>query len=155
MNKILFICHGNICRSAMAEFIMKELVRSHGCGEDYHIESAAVSDEESGNGIYPPARKCLERHGIPYDSGKRSRKVRRSDYDRFDLLICMDNSNVLRLHNIIGEDPEGKVRMIMSFCGRDASVADPWYTGDFEATYNDLTESCTALLEASGGIGVK
>lgn len=131
----------------MAEFIMKSLVDARGCSGDFHIESAAVSDEEIGNGIYPPARECLSRHGIPFDRNKTARKVRRSDYDNYDLLICMDDSNIRRLGMITGGDHEGKIRMMMSFCGRGGIVADPWYTGDFETTYKDLMEGCTGLLE--------
>lgn len=146
MNNILFICHGNICRSAMAEFIMKSMVKARGCEDEFHIESAAVSDEEIGNGIYPPAKECLRMHGIPFDPGKTARKVRRGDYDDYDLLICMDESNVRRLGVITGGDPDGKIRMMMSFCDRGGNVADPWYTGDFETTYRYLTEGCMGLL---------
>lgn len=143
MKKILMICHGNICRSPMAEFILKFLVRESGRSDDFYIESAAVSDEEYGNPIYPPAKRCMNSHGIPFDSSKTARTVTKSDYDRFDMIICMDRSNLRWLSRIIGEDSQNKVRLMMPD-GRD--VADPWYTGDFEKTYQDLTAGCKALL---------
>lgn len=127
----------------MAEFILKFLVRESGRSDDFYIESAAVSDEEYGNPIYPPAKRCMNAHGIPYDSSKTARTVTKSDYDRFDMIICMDRSNLRWLSRIIGEDSQNKVRLMMPD-GRD--VADPWYTGDFEKTYQDLTAGCKALL---------
>lgn len=147
MINILFICHGNICRSAMAEFIMKAIVRVKGCEDMFHIESAAVSAEEIGNGIYPPAKRCLSQHGIAFDQSKTARQVRKEDYDKFDLLTCMDESNVRRLYRIIGEDPFRKVRMMMSFTVRGGEVADPWYTGDFETTFQDLLDGCNGLFD--------
>lgn len=144
--KILFVCHGNICRSPMAEFIMKALLKARGLEEDYHIESAAVSDEEYGNPIYPPARRCLSQHGVWFDSGKTARTVTKADYARFDRIICMDESNLRWLRRIIGDDPEGKVHLLMSYIGRLRDVADPWYTGDFETTFQDILEGCEAML---------
>ena len=152
MQRILFICHGNICRSPMAEFILKSLVKARGLEEEFIVESAAVSDEERGNPIYPPARQCLASHGIPFDRTKTARKVTKADYGRFDRLICMDSGNVRRLMGIIGSDPEGKVRLMMSYTGSERDVADPWYTGDFERTYTDITSACEAML--SGDIFV-
>ena len=146
MTRVLFICHGNICRSPMAEFILKSMVKAAGLEGQYHIESAAVSTEEIGNPIYPPAKRCLTQHGVPFDSGKRARQVTRADYDRFDLLVCMDASNLRWLHRIIPDDPQGKIRLMMSFAGLSRDVADPWYTGDFETTYRDLTAGCKAML---------
>ncbi len=143
---ILFICHGNICRSPMAEFILKALVRAEGREEDFFIESAAVSSEETGNPIYPPAKRCLRQHGIPFDESKRARKVTPVDYDRFDRIICMDSSNLRLLRWIIPDDPEGKVHLLMSYTGTRRDVADPWYTGDFETTFQDLLSGCEALL---------
>ncbi len=149
MRRILFICHGNICRSPMAEFILKALVLSRGVADMYHIESAAVSDEETGNPIYPPAKRCLTQHGVSFDPGKTARKVVPADYARFDRLICMDSSNLRLLRNIIPSDPEGKVHLMMSYTGRSRDVADPWYTGDFERTFQDILTACEAMLDSS------
>ena len=217
--KVLFVCHGNICRSPMAEFIFKALVKAHGAEDYFHIESAAVSSEEIGNGIYPPAKRCLKAHGIDYSESKTARKVTAADYDNFDLILCMDRSNIRRIRRIIPEDPANKIHLMMSCvsmanayiqdaeadgyacfhdagaassgfaCLRDAGavggawmqdagaetdgyaclydagavgsawmrdaeaeiapdVADPWYTGDFETTFQDLLLSCEALLSS-------
>ena len=146
MKKVLFVCHGNICRSPMAEFIFKALVKARGLEGCYHIESAAVSTEEIGNPIYPPARRCLSQHGVAFDPEKRARQVIRADYERFDLLICMDASNLRWIRRIIPEDPEGKIRLMMSFTGSSRDVADPWYTGDFEQTFQDVLQACEAML---------
>lgn len=146
MKRILFICHGNICRSPMAEFIMKALVKAKGLENDYYIESAAVSDEETGNPIYPPARRCLSQHGVWFDSAKTARRVTASDYDRFDKLVCMDSSNIRLIGRIIPSDPEKKICRLMSYTGRSRDVADPWYTGDFETTFRDILEGCEAML---------
>lgn len=147
MKKILFVCHGNICRSPMAEFVMKDLVEKAGLGDQYYIESAAVSTEEIGNPIYPPAKRCLEQHGVWFDPAKRARQVTRADYSRFDLIICMDASNLRLIRRIIPEDPEGRIRHIMSYANIQRDVADPWYTGDFEATWRDVLLGCQCLLE--------
>ena len=143
---VLFVCHGNICRSPMAEFILKDMVKKAG-REDFFIESAAVSREEIGNPIYPPAKRCLSEHGVPFDSGKTARQVVAADYERFDLIVCMDEWNVRLLKKLIPSDPSGKIRLMMSFAGINRDVADPWYTGDFEKTYQDLMVGCRALLE--------
>jgi protein-tyrosine phosphatase len=144
--KILFICHGNICRSPMAEFICKHMVAERGLEHEYYIESAAVSSEEIGNGIYPPARSCLNRHGVLFNKCKTARKVTLADYEDFDRLICMDSSNLRLLRRIIGEDTQGKVSLMMSYAGMDDDVADPWYTGDFERTYQNISTACAAML---------
>ena len=148
MVKILYVCHGNICRSPMAEFVMKALVRSRGLEDEYHIESAAVSDEETGNPIYPPAKRCLTQHGVPFDNSKTARKITPADYARFDRIICMDASNLRLIRRIIPSDPEGKIHLLMSYTGRSRDVADPWYTGDFETTFQDILEGCEAMLAA-------
>ena len=144
--RIIFCCHGNICRSPMAEFIFKDKIRSRGLNEQFYVESAAVSTEEIGNSIYPPAKRCLNAHGIPFDTSKTARQITRADYDRFDLIICMDRMNLRWLKYIIPNDPDNKVRLMMSYAGQDRDVADPWYTGDFETTYRDLVEATEALL---------
>lgn len=151
MLKILFICHGNICRSPMAEFILKDMAEKAGIVDRLRIESAAVSSEEIwrgvGNPVYPPARAKLLEHGL--DPGdKRARKMTESDYDEYDLLIGMDDSNLRRMKQICGGDPEGKMHLMLEYAGRKGSVADPWYTGDFNATWRDLQEGCKGLMEA-------
>ncbi len=145
--RILFICHGNICRSPMAEFIFKDLLRSRGLEDRFYIESAAVSTEEIGNSIYPPAKRCLNAHGIPFDKNKTARQITRADYDRFDLIIYMDRMNLRWLRYIIPDDPQNKFKLMMSYTGRDRDVADPWYTGDFETTFKDITEASRMLLQ--------
>ena len=144
--KVLFVCHGNICRSPMAEFILKALVKARGLQDLYYIESAAVSSEETGNPIYPPARRCLTQHGVPFDPDKRARVVTRSDYGRFDRIICMDASNLRWIRRIIPDDPERKIHLLMSYTGMGRDVADPWYTGDFEEAFQDILEGCEAML---------
>ena len=150
MIKILFICHGNICRSPMAEFVMKKLVREEGLQDYFYIESAATSSEEiwngKGNPVYPPARRKLSEHGISC-AGKEARQTSRADYKRFDYLIGMDAANIRNMARIYGGDPEGKISMLLSHAGISRDVADPWYTGDFESTWQDVMTGCTALLE--------
>ena len=142
MIRILFVCHGNICRSPMAEFVMKELVRRAGLQAQIQVASAATSTEEIGNPVYPPAREKLRQHGIGCQ-GKRAVQLRRADYDRYDYLIGMDRWNMRNMLRIVGRDPEGKLRPLLP----DREVADPWYTGDFDATWNDVLEGCQALLD--------
>lgn len=146
MTKILFICHGNICRSPMAEFVMKDLVRKAGRESEFQIASAATSTEEIGNPVYPPARRKLAEHGINCD-GKTARQITKSDYEEFDLLIGMDGENLRNLRRFYGGDPDGKVHLLMDFTDRPGEVEDPWFTGDFEATCRDVSEGCTALLK--------
>ncbi len=145
MIKILFICHGNICRSPMAEFVMKDLVKKAGLEAEFEIASAATSTEEIGNQVYPPARRKLAEHGISC-AGKTARQVTDRDYDYYDYLIAMDHNNLRNLRRFVGEDPKGKVSLLLSHTGRPGDVADPWYTGDFEATWRDVLAGCQALL---------
>ena len=147
MTSILFICHGNICRSPMAEFIMKDLVGKAGLESRFHIESAATSTEEIGNPVYPPARRKLAEHGVGC-AGKRARQLKNEDYDQYDLLIGMDRANLRNMHRICGGDFDGKMHLLMEYAGcPDSEVADPWYTGDFEATWQDVLDGCKGLLE--------
>lgn len=144
MNRILFICHGNICRSPMAEMIFKHLVREHGLN-DYVIGSAAVSREEIGNGIYPPAKRELAAHGVRCEP-HRARQITADEYDQWDYLICMDMSNVTRILRTLGRDDERKVHRLLDFTGRPADVADPWYSDRFDIAYADILRGCEALL---------
>ena len=132
--RILFVCHGNICRSPMAEFVMKDLVKKAGLEDKFLIESAATSTEEIGNSVYPPARQKLAEHGINC-KGKTARQMNSSDYNRYDLLIGMDSWNIRNMNRICGGDPEGKIHMLMDYTNHPGEVADPWYTDDFEATW--------------------
>ena len=147
MIRILFVCHGNICRSPMAEFVMKDLVKNAGLENQFHIESAATSTEEIGNPVYPPARRKLAEHSIGC-AGKTARQLKSRDYGQFDLLIGMDRANIRNMNRICGGDPEGKLHLLMEYAGRPGSeVADPWYTDDFEATWRDVLAGCEGLLE--------
>ena len=147
MTRILFVCHGNICRSPMAEFVMKDLVEKAGLETEFLIESAATSTEEIGNPVYPPARRKLAEHGISC-AGKTSRQLIRADYGQYDLLIGMDRANIRNMNRICGGDPEGKLHLLMEFTDRPGDVADPWYTGDFETTWRDVLAGCLGLLQA-------
>lgn len=147
--KILFVCHGNICRSPMAEFVMKHLVEERGLQERFEIASAATSTEEIGNPVYPPARRKLAEHGIGCQ-GKTARQMTMEDYLYYDLIIVMDRSNVRNLRRLLGEDTEGKVHLLMDYTSRPGEVADPWYTGNFDATWRDVLEGCEGLLEYLG-----
>lgn len=145
MVKILFVCHGNICRSPMAEFVMKDLVRKAGRAEEFSIASAATSTEEIGNPVYPPARRMLAAHGIDC-TGKTARQLRKSDYAQYDYLIGMDQANFRNMQRMCGGDPDGKIHLLLDFTDRPGQVADPWYTGDFQATWEDVLEGCEGLL---------
>ena len=151
MIRVLFICHGNICRSPMAEFVLKDMVAKRGISDQFYIASAATSTEEIwkgiGNPVYPPAQDELARHGISC-AGKRAVQVKKSDYAEYDYLICMDRQNLRNLERIVGPDVEHKVSLLLDHCGRQGeSIADPWYSGNFKATWNDVNAGCEGLLE--------
>ena len=146
MKKILFVCHGNICRSPMAEFVMKDLAEKAGLAAQFHIESAATSREELGNPIYPPARRKLAEHGIAC-GGHAARQLTQSDYKEFNLLIGMDNANLRNMQRICDGDPDGRIHLLLDYTRHPRDVADPWYTGDFEATWQDVLAGCQGLLK--------
>ena len=145
MKKVLFICHGNICRSPMAEFILKSMVRRQGVEKQFEIHSAAVSREELGNPVYPPARRELAKHGLSC-SGHAARQITKEDYRMYDFLIGMDRGNLAGMRRVFGSDPEGKLHLLLDFTGAPRDVADPWYTDDFETAYRDIEAGCLALL---------
>ena len=145
MVKILFVCHGNICRSPMAEFIMKKMVRERGLDREFVIASAATSREELGNPVYPPAKRILFRHGITCN-GKTAVQMTRADYGKYDYIVAMDKQNLRNITRIIGNDSENKVSLLLDFTDFPRSVDDPWYSGDFETAYSDIEEGCEALL---------
>lgn len=145
MIKILFVCHGNICRSPMAEFVMKELVRKAGKESDFLIESAATSNEEIGNDMHSGAKKKLKEMGIPFNS-RNARRIKAEDYEKYDYLIGMDVENLYYMQREWNKDPDDKVKLLLTYAGRDRDIADPWYTGNFDATYEDILLGCESLL---------
>ena len=145
MYKIMFVCHGNICRSPMAEFIMKKLVSDSGLSDSISISSSAVSAEELGNAVYPPARAELAKHGIGC-GGKTAVQLRKSDYEKYDYFIGMDTSNIRNMNRIFGSDRDGKIYKLLTFAGRGDDVSDPWYSRDFSTAYNDIEEGCKGLI---------
>lgn len=151
MIKILFVCHGNICRSPMAEFILKDIIQKQNLSDHFYISSAATSTEEIWNGmgnlVYPPAREELKKHGLSCGD-KRAVLLKSEDYDKYDYLIGMDSANIRNMKRIFGGDPQGKIYKLLSFAGSDRDVADPWYTGDFGATYRDVRLGCECLLQS-------
>lgn len=151
MIKIMFVCHGNICRSPMAEFVFKKLAEDRGVGDRFAVSSSATSTDEIfdgiGNPVYPPARDELAKHGIGC-GGKRAVQLKKSDYEKYDLFVCMDGQNLRNAQKIFGFDPKGKVRKLLDFTERGGDVADPWYTRRFDVAYADIYEGCTALLES-------
>ena len=146
MTRILFVCHGNICRSPMGEFIMKNLVKSAGLETEFDIASAATSSEETGHPVYPAARRKLAEYGIGC-AGKTARQLTAEDYNRYDLLIGMDQANLRNMRRICGGDPDGKIGLLLDYAGRSEDVADPWYTGDFDAAWRDIDAGCRGLLD--------
>lgn len=153
MFNILFVCHGNICRSPMAEFVMRDCVRSRGLENLVHIESAATSTEEIGNPVHRGTRRILAAKGIDC-AGKTARQMTKSDYETFDLLIGMDDENIRRMRAICGGDPDSKIAKLLAYAGSSRSIADPWYTGDFETTYQDVKQGCEALCDHLESLGV-
>ncbi|MCR5756703.1 MAG: low molecular weight phosphotyrosine protein phosphatase [Selenomonas sp.] len=145
MTKILFVCHGNICRSTMCEFIMKELVRKAGKEQDIYVESKACRTDELGSDTHPGTKAALRAHNIPFTKRK-ARQIQRADYDEFDYIIAMDEENMRDLQRLTNGDSAGKCQLLLSFAGEDREVADPWYTGNFEVTYQDANKGCRALL---------
>lgn len=146
MIRVLFVCHGNICRSPMAEFILKDMVHKRGLDDDFYIASAATSTEETGNPVHPGTRNKLRQHGISVD-GKYAVTLRRSDYDKYDYIIGMEQYNIRNIMRIIGSDPEHKVHRLLDFTDLPGDIADPWYTGNFDDTYDDIYKGCKAFLE--------
>lgn len=147
MTRILFVCHGNICRSPMAEFVMKHLVSASGLDSGYEIHSAATSREEIGNGIYPPARRMLEEMGIPYDHRKRARQITAEDFSRFDYVVAMERYNIRNMAPFCEDGLRHRVSLLLDYTSRPGDVADPWYTGDFLQAFMDIDEGCRGLLE--------
>lgn len=149
MKRIMFVCHGNICRSPMAEFIFRKMLKDEGISESFVVSSSATSTEEIwgdvGNPVYPPAKKELLKHGITCE-GKRAVQLRKSDYQKYDLFLCMDSMNVRNALRILGSDKDGKVKKLMDYTDEKGDVADPWYTGRFDVTYRDIENGCRALL---------
>lgn len=150
MLRIMFVCHGNICRSPMAEFIFRDLLKKQGIEGEFSVSSSATSTEEIwgdvGNPVYPPARDELEKHGISC-RGKRAVQLKKSDYDKYDLFIAMDSMNVRNIGRIFGTDPENKVHKLMDYTDRSGDVSDPWYSGRFDVAYRDIYDGCAGLLE--------
>ena len=146
MHRIMFVCHGNICRSPMAEYVMKDLVRKRGREGDVTVDSAATSTEEIGNPVHRGTRRVLREHGVPCGD-HRARQITHADYDDYDLIVGMDEANMRSMRRVFIGDPQGKLRKLLEFAGSGRDVADPWYTGDFETTYDDVVSGCEGLLE--------
>ena len=155
MIRVMFVCHGNICRSPMAEFVLKHLAAETGISDRLLVASSATSAEEICNGVgkpmYPPAKAELEKRGIPAE-GKTAVQLKASDYEKYDLFVGMDNANIRNMHRILGGDPADKIRMLMSFTSRGGEVSDPWYTDRFDICYRDIYEGCKGLLAAVFGV---
>lgn len=149
MHRILFICHGNICRSPMAEYLLRHMVKALGCAESFVIDSAATSTEEIGNPVHPGTRSKLQQQGV-YCGAHCARQICPADYEAYDLLIGMDAANLRNMQRIFGKDPKAKLCRLLDFTARPGDIADPWYTGDFEETYEDILAGCRGLLRALG-----
>ena len=147
MKRVLFICLGNICRSPMAKFVFSDLVRREGLDKEYQIDSAATSDEESGNPMYPPAREELLRRGVPFEA-HRARRMTQGDYQKFDVIAVMDEQNLVNVRRMTGGDSEGKVHLLLEYAGERAAISDPWFTRDFARAYDDILRGCEGLLAA-------
>ncbi len=150
MQKILFVCHGNICRSPMAEFIFKKMVKDAGRENDFEADSAATSTEEIGNDVYPPAKACMRRHNIPF-TRRAARQITDADLDNYDQIYLMDHNNLRWLKYAVSkpEKAAGKIKLLMSLAGEDRDVADPWYTGDFEQTFSDISKALPHILQGT------
>ena len=149
--RVLFVCHGNICRSPMAEFVFKDMVKKRRISDLFQIASAATSTEEVGNPVHHGTRRVLNKLGISTD-GKRAIQMTKADYDAYDYIIAMDSRNVSNIYKIIGSDSQNKVKRLLEYANKNQDIADPWYTGDFEKTYEDIYEGCEALLKAILGV---
>lgn len=146
MINVMMVCHGNICRSTMAEFVLKDMVEKEGLSDKFHIESSATSREEIGNPVHHGTRKKLAEVGIS-TAGKYARQITKKDYKEFDYILIMDDMNRRNLKRVVGEDVDNKVYKLLYFAGSERDIADPWYTGNFDVTYDDVVEGCSAFLE--------
>lgn len=146
MIKIMFVCHGNICRSAMSEFIMKDMIANRGLEDKIQVASSATSREEIGNDMYPPAKRKLDKEHIPY-TRHHARQITKSDYAEYDLILCMEQYNIRNLKRIIPADPDNKIHLLLDYSDNPRDISDPWYSGDFDKTFDDIIEGCEGLLE--------
>lgn len=154
MVKIAFVCHGNICRSPMAEFVFKNIISIRGKEKDFFVVSRATSDEEIwqgiGNTVHRGTLEIFKKYNIPYDPQKRATQLCKADYGKYDLFIGMDFANIRNMNRIFGADPQNKIKLLLEYSGKHKEVADPWYTGDFEATYSDILSGCEGILSTQG-----
>lgn len=146
MINVMFVCHGNICRSPMAEFVLKDMVAKRKISHNFHIESSATSREEIGNDIHYGTKNKLRKMGIPF-TYRSAIQITKSDYDKYDFILCMDNNNIRNLSRIITDDKDNKIKLLLDFSDNPRNIADPWYTGNFEDTYDDIIEGCEGLLK--------